>query len=273
MRGVRATANARWRRGGPRPGAGHAGPTLARSPTLAREPDGNLGAIPCSARDDVRPGDAMLVLIPEWPGAMPLGLREKHHVRALGLPGLGRWCAACKSLSTFVHGLVEMGCGRGSRASLLAVLDREPSSYLWVGHRRSKPRSVQRPQRATTRITVRYGRTRGAVNLGPKPSSCSRGRGDLAFTAGTFCRSARGLSSERVREAPGCAAPCVCSEACLGGASPGVWDAADSVVMPRRTCAVVDQRARHSGMHVARVGCASAAILARGGGDEVGVFA
>ena len=53
------------------------------------------------------------------------------------------------------------------------------------------------------------------------PSPCSRNRRDLAFTAGTLCRSARGLSSERGIERGQCPRLSVCSsEACLVGAPP-----------------------------------------------------
>ena len=76
--------------------------------------------------------------------------------------------------------------------------------------------------KAPTRITVPYGRTRGAGNLWPKPSSCPHSRGDLTFTGGTLCRGARGLSSERGGLRVQSTSPCVCSEACLGGVPPAV---------------------------------------------------
>ena len=66
-----------------------------------------------------------------------------------------------------------------------------------VGHRRSKPRSVHEPEGSDTHhCTLRPDPQRGETQA-REPSSCPRGRGDLAFTAGTLCRSARGLSSER----------------------------------------------------------------------------
>ena len=53
------------------------------------------------------------------------------------------------------------------------------------------------------------------------PSPLTRSRGDLPFTGGTLCRSARGLSSARVIERGLRArSPCVCSVTCLGGAPP-----------------------------------------------------
>ena len=72
--------------------------------------------------------------------------------------------------------------------------------HLWVGHRRSKPRSVQRPRRATTRITVRYGRTHGTGKLGPQgaffvdPAAAGTSPSRLALSAevpGDFPQSGR----------------------------------------------------------------------------------
>jgi hypothetical protein len=98
-------------------------------------------------------------------------------------------------------------CGDGMRKRELrrrrcvsSPSTRQSSWYLWVGHRRSKPRSVLRPRRATTRITVRYGRTRGAGKLGPRgaffvdPASAGTSPSRLALSAevpGDFPQSGR----------------------------------------------------------------------------------
>jgi hypothetical protein len=99
-------------------------------------------------------------------------------------------------------------------------------SYLCVEHRRSKPRSVQAPQGAPTRITVPYGRTHGAGKLRPggllrAPATAGTSPSRLALSAevpGDFPQSGmlRGARRARARS------PCVCSEACLGGAPPDV---------------------------------------------------
>ena len=66
-----------------------------------------------------------------------------------------------------------------------------------MGHRRSKPRSVKRhwsgahTYHCILRPDPQHGKTQAQG-----PSSLTRSSGDLAFTAGTLCRGARGLSSE-----------------------------------------------------------------------------
>jgi len=91
---------------------------------------------------------------------------------------------------------------KGSFASMPRAPTEIESRLTWrhlgcVGHRQSKPRSVQGPRRAPTRMTVPYGWGRGACKLGPQPSSCARVHASLTMTAGTLCRDARGLSSEQ----------------------------------------------------------------------------
>ena len=83
------------------------------------------------------------------------------------------------------------------RVPMRSTLDRLGATLGCVGHRQSKPRSVQGPRRAPTRMTVPYGWGRGACKLGPQPSSCARIHASLTMTAGTLCRDARGLSSEQ----------------------------------------------------------------------------
>ena len=122
--------------------------------------------------------------------------------------------------------LLSCTCGRPSNgASLCCTAARRSSSrrrercsgYLCVGHRWSKPCSVQRPRRTTTRITVCYGRTRSTGKLGPKPSSLTpRPRGprlhgwhSLPKCPGTLPQSGglRGAGFQGRAHSP-----CVCSE-------------------------------------------------------------
>ena len=113
------------------------------------------------------------------------------------------------------------------RVEAEGVLSRDPCAArpcplsTCVGHRQSKPRSVrQTPKGLPTRITVHYGRQPRREHPQAEAFFVASTRGNHALRAGTFCRIARGLSSERgVVSAE--AAPYVCSEACLGGAPPG----------------------------------------------------
>ena len=112
-----------------------------------------------------------------------------------------------------------------------------PGNLVW-GHGRSEPRSVRGPRRAPTRMTVPYGRIRGAGKLGPEgplraPAPAGTSPSGLALSAvvpGDFPQS-WGL---RV-----CGPPCVCSggvsrpcPTCSGDASSGEF--VEELEGPRR---------------------------------------
>jgi hypothetical protein len=131
------------------------------------------------------------------------------------IPSQAWWCVGCGRTHTLLGRVLA---GREPKERVVAPLElvqelarrkrtcrlQNRYSDLAVGRRvapgwdtaRVSPVLFKGPK-APTRITVPYGRTRGAGNLWPKPSSCPHSRGDLTFTGGTLCRGARGLSSER----------------------------------------------------------------------------
>ena len=97
-----------------------------------------------------------------------------------------------------------------------------------MGHRRVSPVLFSDPEGPDTHhCTLRPDPQRGKTR-GPSLLRSPRSHGDLAFTAGTLCRSARGLSSEREFERGRTTgirtrlSVCLLRIACLGGAPPDI---------------------------------------------------
>ena len=157
-----------------------------------------------------------------WAHAYPVGPRAcgKRAERESGRPARTRPRARSQEEDL---SLAEQILGSGRR----------PPCGTWVGHRQSKPRSVQGPEGPDTHnCTLRPDPRRGEPQA-RRPSSCPHSRGDPTFTGGTLCRGARGLSSERGGLRVQSTSPCVCSEACLGGVPPAAELWSPSAPWPR----------------------------------------